>query len=118
MTQMPHQSILETIIRVSQKNHAIVVVSCEDSGVMMEISEFFTFFANGYKFMPAFRNRMWDGRVRLLNARNGELPAGLLHHLKEFCMSRGYTLFLGEGLSLPGTTVSYTHLTLPTNREV
>ena len=36
---------------------------------------------------------------------------------KQFCMHCGYLVWAGAG-SCPPTPVSYTHLTLPTNREV
>ena len=42
--------------------------------------------------MPAYRNRMWDGKIRLFDMRNKTLYCGLLHYLREFCDERGYTL--------------------------
>ena len=42
--------------------------------------------------MPAFRNRIWDGKIRLFNIRNQVLPGGLYYHLLEFAKERGYTL--------------------------
>lgn len=42
--------------------------------------------------MPAYRNKMWDGKIRLFNRNTGELPAGLIHHLFQFSRSRGYIL--------------------------
>ena len=44
--------------------------------------------------MPAFKNKMWDGKIRLFNARNNTLPFGLLQNLSEFATSRGYELSL------------------------
>ena len=46
-------------------------VDCE-SGVAQELNEFFSFYVPGYKFMPAFRNKMWDGKIRLYNISTGE----------------------------------------------
>ena len=66
-------------------------VDCE-SGVAQELNEFFSFYVPGYKFMPAFRNRMWDGKIRLYNISTGELPAGLYLHLLKFVEQRGYEL--------------------------
>ena len=43
----------------------------------MELSEFFTFYVPGYKFMPAFRNRMWDGKIRLFSEQTGKIYVGL-----------------------------------------
>ena len=48
---------METI-RVRKLNHANLHIQC-DSGTAQELNEFFSFYVPGYKFMPAFRNRMW-----------------------------------------------------------
>ena len=79
---------METI-RVRKLNHANLHVDCE-SGTAHELNEFFSFFVPGYKFMPAFRNRLWDGKIRLYNMMSGELPAGLYPHLLKFSEQREY----------------------------
>ena len=73
---------METI-RVRKLNHANLHIQC-DSGTAQELNEFFSFYVPGYKFMPAFRNRMWDGKIRLFTVMSGELPAGLYEHLLQF----------------------------------
>ena len=62
------------------------------SGTAQELNEFFSFYVPGYKFMPAYRNKMWDGKIRLYNRNTGELPAGLFHHLVQFSRSREYII--------------------------
>lgn len=64
--------------------------------VTMEISEYFTFFVPGYQFVPAFRNRLWDGKIRLFNLQTSQIYLGLIPYLKEFCAERGYTYDLEE----------------------
>ena len=81
---------METI-RVRKLDHANLYVECE-SGTAQELNEFFSFFVPGYKFMPAFKNRVWDGKIRLFTLRDRTLPAGLYYHLEEFCNDRGYNL--------------------------
>ena len=81
---------METI-RVWKLDHANLQIEC-DSGAAQELNEFFSFFVPGYKFMPAFKNRMWDGKIRLFTLRDRTLPAGLFFHLSEFCEQRGYIL--------------------------
>ena len=81
---------METI-RVRKLNHANLHISCE-SGTAAELREFFSFYVPGYKFMPAYKNRMWDGKIRLFDANSGELPAGLFFHLKEFARNRAYMM--------------------------
>ena len=81
---------METI-RVRKLSHSDLHIE-SDSGAAQELNEFFSFFVPGYKFMPAFRNRMWDGKIRLFQLRDRTLPAGLFYHLSEFCKNRGYIL--------------------------
>lgn len=65
-------------------------ITCEKH-IAQELSEFFTFFVPGYQFVPAYRNRIWDGRIRLYNLQTSQLYLGLLNYVKEFCESRDYT---------------------------
>ena len=36
-----------------------------DADIRRELGEYFTFEVPGFKFMPASRSRVWDGRIRL-----------------------------------------------------
>ena len=81
---------METI-RSWKLNHSNLFVEC-DSGIGQELNEFFSFYVPGYKFMPAFRNKLWDGKIRLFSRATNELPAGLYYHLESFCVQRGYKL--------------------------
>ena len=60
----------------------------------MELSDRLTFFANGYKFSPKFRSGFWDGKIRLLNARNRTLYKGLTKQVADFCKENNYKLVL------------------------
>ena len=42
--------------------------------------------------MPAYKRRVWDGKIRLFTRQTGELPAGLIHHLVQFSRSRDYII--------------------------
>ena len=63
-----------------------------DAGVSQELADFFTFKVPGYQFMPAYRNKMWDGNIRLYNRRNNTLYAGLIDYVKEFADTREYDI--------------------------
>jgi superfamily II DNA or RNA helicase len=76
-------------IRIRRLNYANLHVEC-DFGQAAEIKEFFSFYVPGYKYMPAYRRRIWDGKIRLFDSARGELPAGLIHHLVKYVESRGY----------------------------
>lgn len=64
-------------------------VTCERH-VARELSEYFTFFVPGYQFVPAYRNRIWDGKIRLFNLQTNQLYLGLVPYLTEFCDEREY----------------------------
>ena len=55
-------------VTIQKKNEVFLTVQCDPS-IEMELSEHFQFFVPGYKFMPAYRNRMWDGKIRLYDSR-------------------------------------------------
>ena len=58
---------------LQKKNEATMLVGC-DYGIGAELSEFFSFFVPGYKFMPSYRNKVWDGKIRLFNQASQEMP--------------------------------------------
>ena len=67
-----------------------------DPSTIMEMSIFFTFDVPGAKFTPQYRNKVWDGKIRLLNTLTGRLYGGLLKYVEEFCAQRGYNLELAD----------------------
>ena len=72
------------LLIIEKRNEVYITIECEPD-VQREISEFFTFYVPGYKFMPAFRNRMWDGKIRLFSKQTGQIYVGLLPYIKQFC---------------------------------
>ena len=79
-------------IVISKNDEVDIIVKSNDSGIVMELSEFFTFYVPGYKFVPSYRNKLWDGKIRLYDTRNYTLPSGLLYHLEKFADERGYRI--------------------------
>ena len=80
---------------ITKKDEVFAKVACERH-IAMELSEFFTFFVPGYQFVPAYRNRIWDGKIRLFALQSGQIYLGLIPYLKEFCTERNYTYELEE----------------------
>ena len=94
-----------TDIVVHQKDDVYLNIECE-AGLAHDLSDFFTFRVPGYKFMPAYRSRAWDGKIRLFNAFGGELYVGLLPYVVEFAERRDLTI---KSLPLaPTTTIEET----------
>ena len=83
-------------IYLSKKSESFLSVASEDSGVLRELSEYFTFYADGYKFMPAYRNKLWDGKIRLYNLMNKTIPYGLKDEILRFGQDRGYNVNLSS----------------------
>jgi len=83
--------MMSEILSVKKKNHAFLEINT-DPAIEAELSDFFCFFVPGYKFMPAYKNKIWDGKIRLYDARSKELPIGLYPYLSEFVAVRDYDL--------------------------
>jgi len=79
------------LIKVKKKNEVFLQIETEPS-IEQELSEHFCFYVPGYKFMPAYRNRMWDGKIRLYDLRAKTLYSGLFKYVQEFAKVRDYTL--------------------------
>lgn len=71
-------------------NSVYIRVHCEPS-IAKELSGFFTFTVPGHKFVPAYRNRMWDGKIKLYNLYKKEIYAGLIDYVIQFAVDRKYT---------------------------
>lgn len=85
-------------ITVEIKDSSYLKIFCS-YGVKDELSEFFKFFAPNYRFSPKYKNRLWDGCIRLFNKRDHTLPYGLWRLLLDFCKERGYQISLPENIT-------------------
>ena len=74
---------------ISKKNEIYLKIECEPH-VKYELSDQFTFDVPGAKFMPQYRSKHWDGKIRLFNVQTGEIYAGLLDKLVSFCENHNY----------------------------
>lgn len=79
------------MITVKKKNEAYLIVDAED-GIKQEIADFFTFEIPGARFMPSYKAKAWDGKMRLYSMAKRELYVGLLAHLNEFAKRSGYEI--------------------------
>jgi len=85
-------------MQISKKNEVYLVLSDIDPSATQELAEFFTFEVPGFKFMPMYRNRMWDGKIRLFSPATGEIYVGLLPYIKKFCENNEISYILEEGV--------------------
>ena len=82
------QKVIETI-EISKKDEVYLKIACEAS-VAQELCDYFTFQVPGYTFMPAYRMKIWDGKIRLFNIHNRVLYSGLLEYVFIFAEKRNY----------------------------
>ena len=82
---------------ISKKNDVYLTVET-DKGIARELSDFFTFEVPGAKFMPQYRNRMWDGKIRLFSVQTGEIYFGLLSYIEEFAKRNDIEIEYKEGV--------------------
>jgi superfamily II DNA or RNA helicase len=77
-----------------------------EPAVVQELSDVFTFEVPGAKFMPAVKNRFWDGKIRLLNSLTGATYAGLADEIERFCKVRDYEFSRDDSLKPQGLNLT------------
>ena len=75
---------LTKYIIIDKKNEVYLKIEAEDA-IRRDLSEYFTFEVPGYKFTPQFRNRFWDGKIRLFSYATGQIFAGLYPYIVKWC---------------------------------
>ena len=71
-------------MKIEKKNEVYIRIETEPH-IARELSEYFTFEVPGAKFMPSYRNKIWDGKIRLYSVATGQIYLGLLPYIREFC---------------------------------
>ncbi len=84
---------------VEKKNDVYLTIDAEPN-IAREISEFFTFEVPGFRFMPAYRSRRWDGKIRLFSQKTKEMYLGLYPYIKAFCEERDIPIVPGPGVGV------------------
>ena len=77
-------------ILLSKVDEAFIHVECERN-IAQELSDYFTFYVPGYQFVPSYKSRMWDGKIRLLDLRTSRMYYGLVPYIQKFCEEREYS---------------------------
>ena len=74
---------------VSKVDECFRKVHCDD-GLARDLYDFFSFTVPNAKFMPSYKNKYWDGKVRLFSIKTHKIYIGLLPYVDEFCRERGF----------------------------
>ena len=69
---------------IDKKNEVYLKIEA-DADIRRELGEYFTFEVPGFKFMPQYRNRVWDGKIRLFSYQTGQIYVGLYPYLLKWC---------------------------------
>jgi len=69
---------------IDKKNEVYLKIEA-DADIRRELGEYFTFEVPGFKFMPQYRSRVWDGKIRLFSYATGQIYAGLYPYIIDWC---------------------------------
>ena len=92
---MVNQSLYK--MQISKVNEVYLTLKVDDS-LEKELSDYFTFEVPGAKYMPHYRKKLWDGKIRLFSPHNGRIYVGLLPYIKEFCLKNSIEYILEDGV--------------------
>jgi len=87
------------VLELTKLNEAFIKVNCERS-LAQELSEYFTFYVPNYQFTPAYKNKIWDGKIRLFDSRNNTIYHGLVPYIHVFCKERNYKVEVDSAINL------------------
>ena len=71
------------MITIKKKNDVYLHVDGPRDELRM-MSDYFTFTVDGHQFTPAFKNKIWDGKIRMFDLRTSQIYAGLIHEIAKF----------------------------------
>ena len=63
-----------------------------EPAICQELSDLFTFDVPGAKFMPQYRSKYWDGKIRLFSPATGEVYGGLVDKIVNWARKSEYSL--------------------------
>ena len=84
-------------MKISKINEVYLHLDVDDD-LERELTDYFTFEVPGAKFMPHYRKKLWDGKIRLFSAHNGRIYVGLLPYIKEFCSRNSIEYIIEKGV--------------------
>ena len=90
---------MDSDIILTKVNEAFMRVE-GNAGIIRELSDYLTFEVPGAKFSPKYKSRVWDGKIRLLNARNMTIYAGLVNVVQNFCEENGFGIEVDRDLTM------------------
>ena len=81
--------VLPDTLHIEKIDEVYNAINCEPS-IAQELCDHFTFEVPGARFMPTYRSKVWDGKIRLYSPYDKLLYGGLLKYTLQFAKSRQY----------------------------
>jgi superfamily II DNA or RNA helicase len=75
---------------ITNANESYIKVHCDES-VAWELRDAFSFRPPGFQFVPSYKQKLWDGFLRLFNPLTRQIYRGLAPQVMEWATKRGYT---------------------------
>ena len=98
---------LMSSISIEKINDVYIRVMSEPS-IEQELADRFTFLVEGYKFMPAYKSGIFDGKIRLYSLAKKTIYAGLLHHILKYAEENELTVnYLNEVISVDDISLDH-----------
>jgi superfamily II DNA or RNA helicase len=88
-----------TDIVLHKLNESFIKIECEKH-FAQELFEFFSFRVPNFQFTPAYKNKLWDGYIRLFNLKTYTIYTGLLSYIEQFCKERNYKVTVDTQLKI------------------
>jgi len=92
---------------IDKVNEVYLKIEAE-ADIRRELGEYFTFEVPGFKFMPQYRNRVWDGKIRLFSYATGKIYAGLYPYIVNWCKENDVQIV--DGSKIQDTKVDDTKI--------
>ena len=95
---------------ISNANESYIKIQCDES-VAWELRDAFSFRPPGFQFVPSYRQKLWDGYLRLFNPLSRQIYRGLAPQVMEWLKKRGYTSTVLSHIQHASMTPNNTEIT-------
>jgi hypothetical protein len=75
---------------ITNADESFIKVQCDES-VAWELRDAFSFRPPGFQFVPSYKQKLWDGYLRLFNPLSRQIYRGLAPQVMKWATERGYT---------------------------
>lgn len=94
------------LVKIKKLNNIFIQICCEKD-LQMGLYDYFSYFVPGYRFTPTYRNKLWDGKIRLFRLKNSTIYVGLLNKVIEFLEHKNVKYVVDQSLRQKFVTKEY-----------